>query len=228
MSGTKIITLVGVIVGVVVIGWWALLHATPPGPRSPLSSSSTPVAPENSVSTPEISFHYPADFSLAVKPEQILTKSYIPPCELENFDYCLYYTGSAYEGSNFESAGLRIKRRSDLIAERLCLETPPAGYESLEPTSATSSDQSATSVFRPLSDAATGHYARGELYRLYLRRSGSCFEFETRIGQSQFANYPPGTIAEFTAADQAVLANRLRQLLGSVALAGGERVNFPQ
>jgi hypothetical protein len=228
MSVTKIIILVGVIVGVVVIGWWALLHATPPGLRSPVSSSSTPVISENSVSTPEISFHYPSDFGLAVKPEQILTKSYIPPCELENFDYCLYYTGPDYRESNFESAGVRIKRRLDLMAERLCLTTPPAGYASLAPANTTSSDQYATSVFRPLADAATGHSARGELYRLYLRNSNSCFEFETRIGQSQFVNYPPGTITEFTARDQAALANRLRQLLGSVVLAGGGRISFPQ
>src|SRR5258708_11997428 len=49
-----------------------------------------------------------------------------------------------------------------------------------------------TSVFSPIGDAAAGHYASGALYRLYLQDSSTCYEFETRLGQTQFANYPAG------------------------------------
>src|SRR6266404_877354 len=74
-----------------------------------------------------VSFGYTGDFGLAVSPEQILVRSYIPPCD-QGFDYCLYYTGSAYKNTSFESAGIRVKRRADL-SENNCLTAQPDGYQ---------------------------------------------------------------------------------------------------
>lgn len=64
-----------------------------------------------------LEFVRPDDFGLALHPHQVLVSSYILPCD-ESFDYCLYYLGRELEGTNFESAGLRIERRVGSIASR--------------------------------------------------------------------------------------------------------------
>lgn len=170
-----------------------------------------------------IAFDYPEDFGLATTSEQILRKSYIPACD-EGFDYCLYYYRDDYLGTNFESAGLRIQKREDLSAED-CLVKPPEGYSEIWPSINNREDYQ-TSHFGPLGDAAAGHYANGELYRLAF--NGKCYEFETRIGQSQFANYEPGTIKEFSEADLAVVKNKLNEVLKRVRFEDGGEIDFPE
>jgi len=163
----------------------------------------------------ELRFERPADFGLAVTYEQVLVQSYIPPCDY-GFDYCLYYIEQAFAGTNFESAGLRIQRRADLLSEEACLEEFPRGFLDLAPEVHRGAGY-ATGRFGPLGDAAVGHYATGYLYRLFA--SGACFEFETRVGYSQYANYDPGTINEFTEADMEAMERRLAELLSRVRLA---------
>lgn len=172
----------------------------------------------------EIRFERPDDFGLAVSQEQVLVESVIPPCS-EGFDYCLYYNDTTYEGTNFESAGLRIEARPDLVTEDVCLSTPPTGYEALEP-SIREPGMYSTSVFTPVQGAATGQVAEGSVYRL--AHNGSCHEFETRIGTSQFENFEPGTVEEFTENDRQALEERLHNLLETVRFIGREgEVIFP-
>src|SRR5438067_3158548 len=120
---------------------------------------------EASISNRDISINYPKDFGLAVSKNQMLIKSYIPPCS-ENFDYCFYYNGDNYRDTNFESAGLRIKKRDDLSLKESCLNSSPEGFVGLEPR-ILDDGRYATSLFSPLGDAAAGHYSSGELFRLY-------------------------------------------------------------
>jgi hypothetical protein len=82
------------------------------------------------------------------------------------------------------------------------------------------------SEFTPLGGAVAGHYSTGTLYRL--EYNGACYEFETRIGQSQFANYPSGTIQQFSDTDQANLQAEIVGILNGVTLSSGETVAFPQ
>ena len=159
-----------------------------------------------------LQFVRPDDFGLAATEEQLLVSSYIPPCDF-GFDYCLYYHAPTFEGTTFESAGLRIQRRSDLSTQSACLAAPPAGYVEFEPQ-IRQGDRYATAKFAPVGDAAMGHYASGELYRLFF--DAGCYEFETRIGQSQFANYEPGAIEEFTKEHAEALEARLRHALSLV------------
>ncbi|HQU07488.1 MAG: hypothetical protein B7X04_00370 [Parcubacteria group bacterium 21-54-25] len=176
------------------------------------------------LSTPQITFPFPTNYGLATTQEQILAKAYIPPCN-EPFNYCLYYNGSAYKGTNFESAGLRIERRSDLTTSESCLTTPPANRSRLSATT-TPHTGYATSVFSPLGDAAAGHYANGALYRLFF--NGTCYEFETRVGETQFANYPPGAIQKFTDANRQAVFAGLQSILDRVTITStGARVQFP-
>ncbi len=180
----------------------------------------------SSVSMAGITFSYPDDFGLAVTRGQVLVMSYIPTCE-DDFDYCLYYDGTEYEGTNFDSAGVRIKKRTDITYENACLNMPPVGYTSLVPRM-DKKPSYATSVFSPVGDAGLGHYAKGSVYRLFMATT-TCLEFETRIGESQFANYEPGTIEEFTEAKRSHIENKLKTILGGITIVRtGEKVVFPR
>lgn len=161
-----------------------------------------------------LEFERPPDFGLAANRHQLPAVSYIPPCE-SGFDYCLYYIDDAYEGTNFESAGLRISRREDLDHLTACLLTPPDGYVEMEPR-LHHGDGFVVSLFDPVQDAAMGHYATGSLYRLAI--GAECYEFETRIGQSRYEFYEPGAIGEFTEEDFRAMEARLLDLLDSVRL----------
>lgn len=201
--------------------------------RSSVSSSSSSFSPSSrssssaalaSITDGRIRIVYDSDrFGLATNAQQILKSSYIPPCE-EGFRYCFYFNGTEYDGTNFDSAGLSVRRRTDLTSDGACLRSLPAGYSSLSPTISEQPSYS-TSMFSPLDNAGAGHVSRGTLYRLFV--SGTCYEFETRIGQSQFANYEPGTIEPFTEDDRAALDGALRGMLEAVTFTNGQAVIFP-
>lgn len=187
------------------------------------SSSASGATIIQSVSDGTITFAHPSNFGLAVTAEQVLSGSYIPACN-PGFNYCLYYTGGQYRGTNFESAGFSITKRPDLTEQKSCLNTEPDGYTNITPIIRNSTNYT-TSVFAPLGDAAMGHYAHDRVYRLSVQ--GTCYEFRTRIGATQFANYPAGSIQEFTTSDEATLQTRLTALLESIKLSSGEAILFP-
>jgi hypothetical protein len=196
-----------------------------PSPTSTGSAGGTMLAGEESMTLAggEVSVSNPSGFALAVTQEQVLVSSYIPVCE-QGFDYCLYYNGADYENTNFESAGLRINRRADLRTERTCLDTPPAGYAaSVKPAGTNSEDQYATSRFNT-GDAGAGHMASGDLYRLFVKQTSNCYEFEARIGSAQFSNYPEGSIKEFTEADRSRMESAMRDILNTVRLTAADTV----
>lgn len=161
------------------------------------------------------------DFGLATNSQQILPKTYIPACDA-TFKYCVYYTGTAYKGTNFESAGIRVGTRADLTTEDKCLSTPPEGFSTtVHPTNRKSGSDYAASVFSNVGDAAAGHVAASSIYRLYVPSVSTCYEFETRVGQTQFANYPAGSIKEFTATNQVTLMAEMKSMLESISLPSG-------
>jgi hypothetical protein len=184
----------------------------------------TAPAGSQNVSDGTITLTYPtANFGLATSQQQITIHSYIPPCD-GDLNYCLYYTGAAYQGTNFESAGIRVQKRTDLTTQAACLNAPPTGFSNFTPTSTSATDYS-VSEFTPIGNAGAGHFAKGTLYRLSY--NGACYEFETRIGQSQFTNYPSGTIQQFTDAEQASLQTEVVGILNGITLSSGETVAFP-
>lgn len=201
--------------------------ATSTGTGTEMGSGSTGSSFDQSISDGTITLRYAsADFGLATNQQQILVKAVIPPCDA-SFNYCLYFDNSStYAGTNFESAGIRIQKRADLGAERLCLNTPPEGFDAAtQPIASSSANTYSTSVFS-VGGGAAGNIANGSLYRLYIRSSGACYEFETRIAQSQFANYPPGTIHEFTSSNQSALQAEINDVLNATTLSSGETVSF--
>ncbi len=181
-------------------------------------------APNSAYEDGTITVPVPADFTLATTADEVAVQGVIPPCD-EGFAACIYFSGSEYDGTNLESAGIRISLRPDLPTRDACLGTQPTGYDELVPNIGAAAGY-ATSVFAGLGDGGAGHYAAGDLYRLAV--AGSCYEFETRIGQTQFANYDPGTIQEFTADDEAALRSALAAIVNGVTLADGAPVTFPE
>lgn len=161
-----------------------------------------------------ISFSRPSDFGLAVTAEQVLVKSYIPPCD-PGFLYCLYYNGDAYTGTNFESAGLSISKRFDLANQNACLTTKPDGYTNLAPKILNKTDYS-ISVFKNIGDAGAGHYATGEEYRLFT--NDICYQFDIRVGETQYANYPEGSITKFTDGERTAMLEKLRTMIRDTKL----------
>lgn len=219
-----------IIVFLLLAGVWFILWQSPAMKTPSETSSSTDSGASTSSLTlagGEVSLKYsPNDFNLATTADQLLVRSYIPPCD-PGFDYCFYYHGNSFAGTNFESAGLRIRRRNDLAAERLCLTTPPPGYTNARPSASSSAELYSASVFS-IENAGAGHVASGDLYRLFVRAHSSCYEFETRVGNSQFANYPSGTVKEFTTADRQTLEHALSGILESATIApGGSAIIFP-
>lgn len=218
-----------VLIVVLAVGWY-LLAAKPITTTNPPVATSTPVS---SVTTSAgITFGYPTDFAVATTPDQVLVSSYIPACD-QGFDYCVYFNNPKYVDTNFESAGIRVKNRTDLTTQTACLTTPPDGYPDMIPQTqegdagpTNSALYYATSLFSPIGDAGAGHYASGAVYRLFWGSHSTCTEFATRIGETQFANYPAGTKIEFSAADRASVQAALQSVLGSVTI-GGSAVSFP-
>jgi hypothetical protein len=237
MKKTLVTIIVIIIIALVVFALWSLYEnltnqpLTTTSPSSTASTTSpssnpTPGTPtfDQSISDGSITISFPSvDFASATSQSQITVSSYIPPCD-QNFDYCLYYIGNAYQGTNFETAGLRIDQQTALTTQTGCLNTEPQGYQNLSSTVATYPDY-AVSVFPSVGGAAAGHFADGSLYRL--NYNGECYEFETRVGQSDFGNYPSGTVQQFTASDEAALQQELQEILATVTLPSGEKVIFP-
>lgn len=184
---------------------------------STITTTSTDQTSSNGI----VTFKIPSDFGLALNKTQVLVKAYIPPCG-DIFDYCLYYNSSTYQGTNLESAGIRIQKRVDLTTQYSCLNTDPEGYTNVKSV-ISSSTQYVISKF-PVGDAGAGHYASGDLYRLSY--NGTCHEFETRLGLSQYANYPEGSIREFDKDDQKLINAKLMDILDDIRLPGGEKVMF--
>jgi hypothetical protein len=240
MKKGAVLTIIIVAIVIILLAWWIYQANKESQPAassgsyssSTMAASGTPVlgSPngasfDQSISDGTITLQYPsADFGLATNPQQILVSAVIPPCD-QNFNYCLYYDNSStYAGTNFESAGIRIQKRTALATQSSCLTTQPAGYTNLTPTITTSTDY-AVSVFPQLDDGAAGSTSSGSLYRLFYK--GACYEFETRIGQSEFANYPSGSIQEFTSVDASALQFEIQEILATLTLPGGETVVFP-
>jgi hypothetical protein len=204
-------------------------------PKEPELTNQNTVSPvtkpdfNQSISDGVVKITFPeSKFGLATNESQVLVTSYIPPCD-PDFNYCLYYTDSNYKGTNFESAGLRITRRLALTTEATCILTPPLGFAaSVKPNATTTAATHSSSIFAGIGNAGAGHYSKGSIYRLYVAENKSCYEFETRIGESQFQNYPEGSIKEFSIADRADVEMLLQDTIDRIALPGDVTKLFPR
>lgn len=156
------------------------------------------------------SFERPKDFALAVKNEQILEKSYIPPCK-SGFEYCLYYTGNNYKNTNFESAGVGFYVLKN-IGKTDCFAADK--YNGRKENLHNETIQGIPFTVFTSGDAAMGHYANDVVFRTF--QHGKCYQFVARIGTSQFKNYPPGSIKKFTPVMEKKVMNALRNIIQEI------------
>lgn len=219
---TFIITIIVLIVIAVSAQYFQPKSEVVPVVETPVATTTEPVSPimhSNGV----ITFEMPSGFSLALNKEQISVQSYIQSCD-DSFDYCLYYNGTKYSGTNFGGAGLRIKKRDDLKTVATCLNTSPANYTGLKSKVVASTTLYTISSFDGIGDAGMGHYASGALYRLSY--DGTCHEFETRVSATQFANYPQGNIKEFTKTDTNAVLEELKNIITNVTIGNNQKLAF--
>lgn len=197
----------------------------PGAASSAASAASSPrAAADQSIADGVIRIAYdPADVALAVSADQMPGASAIPPCD-PDFRYCFHADRTPYAGSNFESAGLAVTPRPDLPDTQTCLSDPPQGYPGLTPVLHEGNGY-ATTAFGPLDNAGAGHYAHDAEYRLWTGRE--CYALRTRVAATQIGNYPQGTVREFTAADEAAMSARLRNLLDGMTFVQGGTIVFP-
>lgn len=170
-----------------------------------------------------IAFTTPEDFGLASNNDQLPISSYIPPCDVD-FDFCLYYKGTEYAVTNFQSAGVRIKNRTDLKTATSCLNDQPTGYTGLRSTTVASTTGYSMSMFSQIASGGAGHVASGDLYRLVY--DGTCHEMETRISSSQFENFKPGSIQQFTETDLNNIKEKLKDIVFGITLENGQTLSF--
>jgi hypothetical protein len=221
---TQNLVILAVILIVILIAAFAVARPIQPGTAAQPSAQDQGMTQAQTTTTPGgLTFSYADPYGLAVTQDQVLSKAVIPPCD-PGFDYCIYRTGSTYDATNFESAGIAITQRKDLPSQQSCLTTQPAGYSGLQPHTV-SNDGYVLSAFSPISGAAAGSSETGTEYRLWY--GSTCYALRTRVAQSSFQNYPAGTKTEFTAADSAQVMSELQTILNGMTLPDGTQVQFP-
>lgn len=123
---------------------------------------------------------------------------------------CLAYGGRAYSGYNFTGAALAIGIVSAAKDETACLDLPGTK---------TADEQINGVVFKSSQDgdSGAGHTVEDFVYRAF--HGGRCYAADLRIATSNFGNYDPGTIKQFTPADEQKVYGKLKQALDSLRLA---------
>ncbi len=229
-------SVVAIIISACVLVWWfggPGLRAALTDRWNMLSHTKTEEAPTPSLPAMQkasdgvVSITVPEPYVIVTTKDQLPKTSYIPPCA-DGFTYCVYYNGTAYTGTNFDSAGIGIKKRDDLKDKKTCVNTAPDGYGTKQPDATNSHTTYATSVFRNLGDAGAGHYANDTTYRLFVLDTKTCYEITTRVAETQYANYPAGRIKEFTDTDKKQLASVLAIFVNHLYFANtSEVISFP-
>ncbi len=184
-------TLWTVVIAIIIIGVLAFIFWGAKDQNGSLYDKTGVETYDQSISDGTVKIEYSSDdFGLATNATQILTDATVPPCS-GDFSYCLYYKGKAYNGTNFESAGIRISKRADLKTESVCLNTPPNGYDSsVVPNTLKPQAKVSSSLFKDLSDSGAGHLVVFSVYRLFNKAVGTsttavpCYEFQATIAKT--------------------------------------------
>ncbi len=107
---------------------------------------------------------------------------------------CVYLSRDAYQGTNFDGAGVSINIDPTLITEAKCynfkVSTNPAQTLVSDVTINGIVFKSATG-----SDAGAGHFEKLQIYRNF--HNASCYEISQHVGSTNIDNYPAGTIQPF-------------------------------
>jgi hypothetical protein len=161
---------------------------------------------------------YPLSFSLCRQPQpdnpQLWTPedscmSYIPVCE-DAAVACVAYPAGEYNGSNFQAAALSVSEIADAKTENDCLK------EDRSIDAKTIHTEIVNGVkFKSISGGEGGLGNFLDKYIYMNVHHGECYRLQVGIASSNYGNYDPGSIKEFTASDAKHVHNSLDRVVRS-------------
>lgn len=136
--------------------------------------------------------------------------SYIPPCD-DGFLACIAWRGTAFEGTNFGSAGVAVFA-PDAATAAAC-KAIRSGAVPGEARRETIGGREFTTY--TTGEGAMSHAAEDDVRLTW--DGSTCWRLVARIGSTRLEVYEPGRVAPFTDADRARLRAALRAIAGSFA-----------
>ena len=122
--------------------------------------------------------------------------SYIPVCD-EDRIACLAYPADEYRGYNFEAAAFSVIALPGVTTELKCLTN--VDRNTCRPPRS-EAHNSVTFGTAECYEGGLGHHLNRQIYRTF--HAGACYQLSVNIAESAFANFPAGTIKEFSRADR--------------------------
>lgn len=163
-------------------------------------------------------FVYPRSYRLYTGSEAYEADqgSYIPVCQFV-FVACVVYPTNEYAGTNFQGAAFQVREIEDKSTATECL-TPRPGAASESGFSIAAKDpkriiHGVRFLHGEFGGAATGHSIGTDLYRAFHQHT--CYELSINLTEAAFGNFAPGTIKEFTTADEQRVHDNLAAILDS-------------
>ncbi|MFH1192719.1 MAG: hypothetical protein V1656_00130 [Candidatus Jorgensenbacteria bacterium] len=148
---------------------------------------------------------YAEDMAFVADKEKIQLSGYVPLCDPETSLACVVYPESLLPGRNFQGGGVAVGVLNDRKDEAACL----ALQNEMGAEAPVLIGGREFSAYR-FSDAAMSHQSSGENYRAFA--NGRCYQISTRINTTTFEVYEAGTIARFTDAERAAVAQKLQDV----------------
>lgn len=161
---------------------------------------------ERSISDRTVRMFYTKEYSLASYLYEVPTQFLSSPCA-EGFLYCVYYVGSAYDQSNFDSAGFSMIRFPDM-------------FEYMMPSDCVTDKANHTDSYTAGGDVARiesypDHTVTTHSHRLLV--GNNCYEFVSRISVRNDQEF-----------DSADLEKTFDRFFGAIELRDRTHVVFPK
>lgn len=140
---------------------------------------------------------------------KIVSLSYIPICDIETTNLCLYYPPDQYAGTNFKGAGLSVNILEENISAKIC--------GTLNQSVGSKVINGMTFTVGEDTGVALGNQSQDTIYRIF--HSNKCFDIVIRINtDSSDVNSPPGTVKKFTESEKATVLSLFEQILSTFKL----------
>jgi hypothetical protein len=156
-------------------------------------------------------FQYPPDAKVITAQNQLGATGYLPVCDPQTSQVCAFFSSDKFPGSNFDGAGVSVNMLPDVKTAKAC----QAGLNGAQPVGNRIINGVTFSAFSD-GDAAMSHASVGNDYQTFVQ--GTCYQVTTRVFTTTFDVYPPGTIKEYTAAQDAQMKQVLDSIVASFRL----------
>lgn len=208
MTKGKILIVFLIIAAIIMADVYWFSGSDEPEPSSPVIENT----PEGFVPVKRldgISFAYPQRAKLFTKDnrEDVRGLTYIPVCDPDTMTACVVFDKALYPGTTFTGAAVSLS----------VLPLDQASCFVVTNVAQSDGEQLVDGVrFEryEVGDAATSHYLIGQTYRGW--QENRCIELKASVTSTNIGVYEPGTIKEFSQADQDALAAEMNAILDTV------------